>query len=330
MKYVKLGGTGLKVSRLCLGCMSYGSSDWSPWVLDEDKVEPFFTEAHEAGINFFDTADMYSNGRSEEIVGNQLRRIGGTSWRDRFVIATKVFNPMDPNDPNARGLSRKHIMAAVDGSLKRLGTDYIDLYQLHRYDYETPVEETLSALHDLVTAGKVRYLGASSMYAWQLARMQGIARLNGWTRFSSMQPQYNLIYREEEREVLPFCEADGIGVIPWSPLARGFLASNRKRGDGEATARSRGDAVAKSLYQAEADYAVKDALEAVAAERGIPPMQIALAWVLSKSAITAPIIGATKPGHIASALAALEVALSPEEIERLEAPYQPKAISDHQ
>ncbi len=329
MDYVNLGRTGLKVSRLCLGCMSYGSPEWAPWVLPEEKAEPFFREAIEAGINFFDTADMYSRGRSEEIVGSQLRKLGGASWRDRAVIATKVFNPMDDTDPNARGLSRKHILASVDGSLKRLGTDYIDLYQLHRFDYRTPVEETLRALDDVVRAGKVRYIGASSMYAWQFARMQGIAERNGWTRFSAMQPQYNLIYREEEREMLPFCAADGVGVIPWSPLARGFLAANRKRGDSGATERARGDAVAKNLYQAEADYAVKDELEKIAAERGVPPMQIALAWVLSKPAITAPIIGATKPGHIESAVRALDVSLSGEECARLEAAYLPKVISDH-
>jgi aryl-alcohol dehydrogenase (NADP+) len=336
MDYVNLGKTGLKVSKLCLGCMTYGSSKWRPWVLDYEASEPFFKAALEAGINFFDTADMYSVGASEEVTGKALKTLAGSkgTWRDGVVIATKVFNPMSA-EPNDRGLSRKHIMAAIDASLKRLGTDYIDLYQIHRFDYSTPIEETLEALHDVVKAGKARYIGASSMWAWQFMKMLAVSEQNGWTKFVSMQPQYNLVYREEEREMLPLCEAEGIGVIPWSPLARGFLAGDRKRPTpgqnapkGETT-RAASDPFADQLYYAEADFDVKDALNTVAEARGLPPMQIALAWVLANPTITAPIIGASKPHHIGDALKALQIKLTPQEVEALTGPYNPKAVADH-
>jgi 1-deoxyxylulose-5-phosphate synthase len=324
MDYVNLGTTGLKVSRLCLGCMTYGAKSWREWVLEEDEARPFFKQAWDAGITFFDTADVYSLGVSEEITGRALKALAP---RDQQVIATKVFNPMG-DGPNNKGLSRKHIMKAIDASLKRLGTDYVDLYQIHRFDYDTPVEETMEALHDVVKAGKARYIGASSMYAWQFARMNHAADLNGWTRFVSMQPQYNLVYREEEREMLPLCEADGIGVIPWSPLARGFLAGNRKRGGGGDTVRAGSDPYADKLYTDD-DFDVVDAVAQVAKARGVGPMQVALAWVLSNPAITAPIIGASKPHHIPDALAALEFELSDEDKATLEAPYRPHAVKDH-
>jgi aryl-alcohol dehydrogenase (NADP+) len=334
MDYVNLGKTGLKVSKLCLGCMTYGSSKWRPWVLDYDASLPFFKEAWEAGINFYDTADMYSVGVSEEVTGRALKAVAGASWRDGVVIATKLHNPMSA-DPNDKGLSRKHVMAAVDASLKRLGTDYIDLYQIHRFDYETPIEETLEALHDVVKAGKARYIGASSMWAWQFMKMLSVSEKNGWTKFVSMQPQYNLVYREEEREMLRLCQAEGIGVIPWSPLARGFLAGDRKRptpGQNEPrgeTTRASSDPFADHLYFGDSDFDVKDALNAVAEARGLPPMQIALAWVLSNPTITAPIIGASKPHHIGDAVKALEVKLTADELKTLEAPYKPKVVADH-
>jgi aryl-alcohol dehydrogenase-like predicted oxidoreductase len=325
MEYVNLGGTGLKVSRLCLGCMTYGAKSWREWVLEEEASRPFFKQALDAGINFFDTADMYSLGVSEEITGRALKDF---AKRDDVVIATKVFNPMS-DAPNDKGLSRKHIMSAIDASLKRLGTDYVDLYQIHRFDYETPIEETMEALHDVVKAGKARYIGASSMYAWQFARMNHVADLSGGTRFVSMQPQYNLVYREEEREMLPLCDADGIGVIPWSPLARGFLAGNRKRGGGGETTRSGSDTYADKLYGEDSDFDVVDAVTKVAKDRGVSNMQVALAWVLSNPTITAPIIGASKSHHLADALAGLEFELSDEEIAALEAPYRPKDVKDH-
>jgi len=336
MDYVNLGKTGLKVSRLCLGCMTYGASSWRPWVLDEAESFPFFKAALEAGVNFFDTADMYSVGASEVVTGRALREFGSVAgrWRDGLVIATKVHNPMSA-DPNDRGLSRKHILSAIDASLKRLGTDYVDLYQIHRFDYATPIEETLEALNDVVRAGKARYIGASSMYAWQFMRMLSTSERNGWTRFVSMQPQYNLVYREEEREMLPLCAAEGIGVIPWSPLARGFLAGDRRRPapgqnapKGE-TVRASSDPFADHLYYAEADFDVKDALSAVAEARGVAPMQIALAWVLSKPVVTAPIIGASKAHHLTDALKALELRLTAEEVKALEAAYRPKPVTDH-
>ena len=325
MDYVNLGSTGLKVSRLCLGCMTYGARSWRDWVLEEDASRPFFRQALDAGITFFDTADVYSLGASEEITGRALLAF---ARRDDLVIATKVFSPMGEG-PNEKGLSRKHIMQAIDASLKRLGTDYVDLYQIHRFDPDTPVEETMEALHDVVRAGKARYIGASSMYAWQFARMNHVADLNGWTRFVSMQPQYNLVYREEEREMLPLCEADGVGVIPWSPLARGFLAGDRKRGGGGATTRSTTDAFADKLYGEDSDFDVAEAVGKVAKDRGVANMQVALAWVLSNPAITAPIIGASKAHHIPDAIAALDLALDEAEKAALEAPYRPKAVKDH-
>jgi len=325
MDYVNLGNTGLKVSRLCLGCMTYGSPEWRPWVLDEEASKPFFKAAAEGGINFFDTADMYSNGVSEQVTGKWLKKY---TRRQETVIATKVFFPHGKG-PNAGGLSRKHIFDAVDRSLKNLGTDYIDLYQIHRFDPDTPIEETLEALHDVVKAGKARYIGASSMYAWQFATMLATSEKNGWTRFVSMQPQYNLVYREEEREMLPLCEAEGVGVIPWSPLARGFLAGGRKApGEGE-TERSRTDEFSPRLYYRDADHAVVEAVSAIAAERGVSNTQVALAWVMRNSAITAPIVGASKLHHLSEALSSLEIVLNDDEVKRLEAPYQPKPVLDH-
>jgi aryl-alcohol dehydrogenase-like predicted oxidoreductase len=324
VNYVNVGNTGLKVSRLCLGCMTYGSKQWREWVLDEEESRPFIKRALEAGINFFDTANMYSKGASEEVVGRALRDF---AKRDEVVIATKVYNPMRP-DPNGRGLSRKAIMTEIDHSLKRLGTDYVDLYQTHRWDYETPIEETVEALHDVVKAGKARYVGASSMYAWQFSKALYMAELNGWTRFVSMQNHYNLIYREEEREMMPLCEDQGIGVIPWSPLARGFLAGNRNKQGGETT-RAKTDDYAKQMYYQDDDFAIADRLTEVAQARKLPNMQIALAWILSKPFVTAPIIGVSKLHHLDDALAAVSVRLTDEEIKRLEEPYQPHRILGH-
>ncbi|HZS54390.1 MAG TPA: aldo/keto reductase [Bryobacteraceae bacterium] len=324
MKYVNLGNTGLKVSRLCLGCMTYGSSKWRDWVLDEEESRPFIKRALEAGINFFDTANMYSNGASEEVVGRALRDF---AKRDEIVIATKVFNPMRP-DPNGRGLSRKAIMTEIDHSLKRLGTDYVDLYQTHRWDYDTGIEETMEALHDVVKTGKARYVGASSMFAWQFSKALYTSDLHGWTRFVSMQNHYNLIYREEEREMLPLCREQGIGVIPWSPLARGFLAGNRNRQGGETT-RAKTDDYAKQMYYQDDDFIVAERLTEVAEDHKLPNMQVALAWILTKPEVTAPIIGASKLSHLEDALAALSVQLAPEEIKRLEEPYRPHRILGH-
>ena len=325
MEHVRLGNTGLKVSRLCLGCMTYGSPKWRPWVLDEDASMPFFKAAIEAGINFFDTADVYSLGESERVTGKALKEY---AKRHEVVIATKVFSPMG-GDPNNRGLSRKHIFDAIDRSLHRLGVDYIDLYQIHRFDPDTPIEETLEALNDVVRAGKARYIGASSMYAWQFMKMLAVSRANNWTPFVSMQPQYNLVYREEEREMLPLCLDQGIGVIPWSPLARGFLAGGRAApGEGN-TERARTDEFAPRLYYRSSDYQVVDALETIAKARGVPNMQVALAWVLRNPAITAPIIGTSKSHHLSDAVAALSLKLSDEEVKALEAPYQPKPVLDH-
>jgi aryl-alcohol dehydrogenase (NADP+) len=324
MQYVNLGKTGLKVSRLCLGCMTYGTSKWREWVLNEPESRPFYQRAIEAGINFFDTANMYSDGVSEEVLG---RAVHDLARRDELVIATKVFNPMRP-EPNGRGLSRKAIFAEIDNSLKRLGTDYVDLYQTHRWDYATPIEETMEALHDVVKAGKARYIGASSMYAWQFAKAQFVAERNGWTRFVSMQNHYNLIYREEEREMIPLCADQGVGLIPWSPLARGFLAGNRSKEGGE-TSRAKTDGYAKSMYYQDDDFAVAGRLTEVASARGFSNTQVALAWMLSKPAITAPIVGASKLKHLDEALAALDVKLSEEEIKKLEEPYKPHAILGH-
>jgi len=325
MDYVRLGNTGLKVSRLCLGCMTYGTSKWRPWVLDEEASLPFFKTAVEAGINFFDTADMYSIGESERVTGKALKEY---AKRHEVVIATKVYNPMGA-DPNNRGLSRKHIMDAIDRSLTRLGVDYVDLYQIHRFDPETPIEETLEALNDVVRDGKARYIGASSMYAWQFMNMLAASKAHGWTPFVSMQPQYNLVYREEEREMLPLCREMGVGVIPWSPLARGFLAGGREKpGEGE-TERARTDEFSPRLYYREPDHAVVEAVGEAARARGVPNTQVALAWVLSKTGITAPIVGASKAHHLADAVAALEIKLTDEEVAVLEKPYKPKPVLDH-
>ena len=326
METINLGRSGLKVSRLCLGCMTYGQADpkkypHAGWTLDEAASRPFIKQALEQGINFFDTADMYGFGSSEEVLGRAIRDF---SARDELVVATKVWAPIG-NGPNGKGLSRKHIMDAIDGSLKRLGTDYVDLYQIHRWDYDTPIEETMEALHDVVKAGKVRYLGASSMYAWQFSKAQYTATLNNWTPFISMQPQYNLVNREEEREMLPLCEDMGVGVIPWSPLARGFLAGNRS-GSGGATDRAKTDQLAQGMYYQPEDFAIVDRLASVAKARGVPVMQVALAWVLSKPSVTAPIIGASKPGHLEDAIAALDIRLSDAEISLLEELYKPHSV----
>ncbi|MEV4631108.1 aldo/keto reductase [Micromonospora sp. NPDC049523] len=325
MEYVRLGGTGLRVSRVCLGMMSYGSPTWRDWVLDESDAEPLVRRAVELGVTFFDTADVYSLGASEEVTGKLLRTL--FDRRDDYVLATKVYNQMG-DGPNDRGLSRKHILASIDDSLRRLGTDHVDLYQTHRWDYDTPIEETMSALHDVVRAGKARYLGASSMYAWQFAKAQHVARVNGWTPFSSMQPHYNLVYREEEREMLPLCLDQGIGVIPWSPLARGVLAGTRSRGGERRTTRAHSDTFADSLYD-ESDFAVVDAVGRVADRRGLPPAQVALAWLLHQPAVTAPIVGATKPGHIEDAVAAVGLRLDDDERAALEAPYRPHPVRGH-
>jgi len=325
MDYVRLGNTGLKVSRLCLGCMTYGSPKWRPWVMDEEASLPFFRQAIEAGINFFDTADVYSAGESERVTGKALKEF---SKRHEVVIATKVNGPMGA-DANNRGLSRKHILDAIDRSLARLGVDYVDLYQIHRFDPATPVEETLEALHDVVRAGKARYIGASSMFAWQFMNMLATSRAHGWTAFVSMQPQYNLVYREEEREMLPLCADQRIGVIPWSPLARGFLAGGRRNpGEGN-TERARSDEFAPRLYYRESDFAVVDAVETIARARGVSNMQVALAWVLNNPVITAPIVGTSKSGHLDDAIGALTLKLSDEEVKALEDPYRTKPVLDH-
>ncbi len=324
MECVNFGNTGLKVSRLCLGCMTYGSSKWRDWVLDEAESRPFIKRALESGINFFDTANMYSDGASEEVVGRALHDFAG---RDEVVIATKLFNRMRP-DPNGRGLSRKAILTEIDHSLRRLGTDYVDLYQIHRWDYDTPIEETMEALNDVVKAGKVRYIGASSMFAWQFATSLYVSELNGWTRFVSMQNHYNLIYREEEREMIPLCRDQGIGIIPWSPLARGFVAGNRSKNAGE-TARSKSDEYAHQMYYQDDDFAVVDRLTEVAQAHGLSNVKIALAWILSKPGVTAPIVGASKPHHLDDAIAALSVKLSEGDIKRLEEPYRPHRILGH-
>lgn len=322
MDYVNLGGTGLKVSRLCLGMMTYGDPAWRSWVLTEEAGRPFVQRALEAGINFFDTADMYSLGASEEILGRAVRDF---SRRDDVVIATKVFHPMSDR-PNDRGLSRKHILASIDASLRRLGTDYIDLYQIHRWDSETPLDETLLALDDVVRAGKARYIGASSMWAWQFATALHMAERYGWTRFVSMQNHYNLVYREEEREMLPLCRAEGIGVIPWSPLARGFLAGNRRAADRGDTERARTDDFAHRLYYADSDFRIVDHVVAIAEERGVSPAQVALAWVIQQPGVTAPIVGASKMPQLDEAIAALDITLSSEERRRLEEPYEPHPV----
>ncbi len=326
MDYVRLGATGLKVSRLCLGVMTYGSKRWREWVLEEPEGRPFIQRALEAGINFFDTADMYSDGVSEEILGRALKDFGPA--RDQLVIATKVFNPMG-DGPNQRGLSRKHIMHAIDASLKRLGIDYVDLYQIHRFDRETPVEETVQALHDVVKSGKALYIGASSMFAWQFADMLHIADRMGLTRFVSMQNHYNLIYREEEREMIPLCRKEGVGVIPWSPLARGFLAGNRSKQDFGATLRARTDEYAHRLYYDDSDFAVVDRLTEIAGKRGVSNAQIALAWLLAQPGVTSPIIGASRMQHLDEALAALSLKLDENELKALAEPYRPHRVLGH-
>jgi aryl-alcohol dehydrogenase-like predicted oxidoreductase len=322
MEYTRLGSTGMQVSRICLGMMSYGTPTWREWVLDIDASRPLVRSAVDAGITFFDTADGYSLGVCEEVTGTLLREF--FPRREDYVLATKVFFPMSDR-PNDRGLSRKHIMASIDGSLRRLGTDHVDLYQIHRWDPETPIEETMEALHDVVRAGKARYIGASSMFAWQFAKAQHTADLGGWTRFVSMQDHYNLIYREEEREMHPLCLDQGVGVIPWSPLARGRLA---RLPEERTTTRAGSDPIADSMY-GEADDAVVQAVADVAKARDLPMAQVALAWMLHKEAISAPIVGATKPGQIEDAVAAVGVDLSEEEIAALEAPYVPHPILGH-
>lgn len=325
MEYVNLGRSGLKVSRICLGMMSYGTPSWRDWVLTEDDSRPFISRAIELGINFFDTADMYSLGVSEEVTGRALRDF---TRREEVVLATKIYFPIG-RGPNGGGLSRKHIMEGIDASLRRLGTDYIDLYQIHRWDSSVPIEETMEALHDVVKAGKALYIGASSMYAWQFAKAQYTADLHGWTRFISMQNHMNLVYREEEREMLPYCIDQGIGVIPWSPLARGFLAGNRRREDARPTRRAASDQYARDMYFQPADFDVVDRVIQIAEARGVKPAQIALAWLLQKPGITAPIIGATKMEHLLDAVAALDIRLSPDDIGQLEEPYQPHRVLGH-
>ncbi len=331
MEYLQLGRSGLKVSRLCLGCMTYGKApasarySHSAWTLDEPESRPFLKRAMELGINFFDTADGYNFGASEEVLGRAIRDF---ALREEVVVATKVYAPMHKG-ANGHGLSRKHIMEAIDASLKRLDMDYVDLYQIHRWDYEAPIEETMETLHDVVRAGKALHIGASSMHAWQFSKAQHTADTHGWTRFISMQPQYNLIYREEEREMFPLCSDQGIGVIPWSPLARGFLAGNRTPDGGE-TARAKGDQFGKRLYFQPEDFAVVDRLHEVADARGTPAMQVALAWVLGNPTVTAPIIGASKPHHLEEAVQALQVKLCPEETRLLEEPYKPHRVLGHE
>ena len=339
MDYVNLGQIGLKVSRICLGMMTYGTSQWRPWILDEADARPIVQRAVELGINFFDTADMYSAGASEELTGKFLREF---TSRDEVVIATKVFFPVDlafqggfadsdVQRPNTSGLSRKHIFAAVEASLKRLGIEYIDLYQIHRWDYQTPIEETLEALNDLVRSGKVRYIGASSMWAWQFAKAQHTAELNGLVRFVSMQNHYNLIYREEEREMIPLCRDLSVALIPWSPLARGFLTGNRTPDDDTAgrTPRARNDEFARKLYYREDDFAVVNRLSEVAAQRGESNARIGYAWLLHQPGVAAPIVGASKIDHIEEAVAATQVKLSEEEIQRLNEPYKPHPVLGH-
>ena len=324
MQYINLGKTGMKVSRLCLGMMSYGAKSWREWVLDEEGAKPFVRRALDAGINFFDTADVYSLGESEKITGKLLKFFGVR--RENVIVATKVNGQMS-DDINAKGLSRKHILDSIDKSLKRLQLDYVDLYQIHRWDPETPIEETMEALNDVVRAGKARYIGASSMYAWQFAKAQHTAERHGWSRFISMQNHYNLVYREEEREMIPLCLDQGVGLIPWSPMARGFFA--RKRNETGGTARSTSDPFAKQLYYREEDYTVSERANAIAQARGVSGSQVALAWLLNKAHIASPIIGATKMDHLEQAIAALELQLSAEEVQQLEEPYKPHPVLGH-
>jgi 1-deoxyxylulose-5-phosphate synthase len=326
MDYLRLGTAGVKVSRICLGMMSYGSKTERAWHLNESEAEPLVRAAIDGGVNFFDTADMYSDGETEEITGSLLGKL--LRCRDDYVLATKVYYPTG-DGPNDSGLSRKHIMSAIDASLRRLGTDYVDLYQIHRWDYDTGADETMAALHDVVQAGKARYIGASAMYAWQFAKAQHTAERHGWTRFVSMQNHYNLMYREEEREMIPQCLDQGVAVIPYSPLARGMLTGNRTRGGERTTTRSGSDPLSDSQYNTQADFDVADRVASVAAARGVPPAQIALAWLLHKPGVTAPIVGATRLSHIQDALAATRLALSEEEISQLEEPYVPHRVLGH-
>jgi aryl-alcohol dehydrogenase (NADP+) len=326
MDYVNLGSAGVQVSRLSLGCMTYGSKKWREWVIEEEEGRPFIGRALELGINFFDTADLYSLGVSEEILGRALKHYG--TPRDRVVIATKLCVPMS-DDPNDRGLSRKHIMHSIDNSLRRLGTDYIDLYQIHRFDGRTPIEETLVALDDVVRAGKALYLGGSSMYAWQFAKMLYKADELGLTRFVTMQNHYNLVYREEEREMIPLCREEKIGVIPWSPLARGFLAGNRRREDLGETLRAKTDDYAHKMYYQDSDFTVVDRLSEIARKRGVNNAQVALAWVLAQPGVTAPIVGASKMEHLEDAVAALSLKLDDEELKALAQPYTPHPVLGH-
>lgn len=326
MQYVRLGRSGLKVSRLCLGCMSFGTPDWQPWTISENESRNVIRRALELGINFFDTADVYSAGASERILGKALRDF---AQRNQIVVATKVNGPMGQG-PNDRGLSRMHILDAVEASLRRLGTDYIDLYQIHRWDYQTPIEETLEALNDLVRSGKVRYCGASSMFAWQFCSALHIADRRGWTRFVSMQNHYNLIYREEEREMIPLCRHEGIAILPWSPLARGLLAGKRRGAGQMETVRSRTDEYSHRLYAQPGDFAVADRVAEVAARRGVKPSQIALAWLLSQAGVTAPVFGVSRPEQVDDAVAALSLTLESEEVRLLEELYQPHPVLGHE
>lgn len=330
MEYVRLGNTGLKVSRLCFGTMTYGARSWREWVLEEHDSKQFYKRAWEAGINFYDTANIYSLGVSEEITGRALRDLGP---RDAQVIATKVYNPMAKH-ANGRGLSRKHIMDQVDASLRRLGTDYIDLYIIHRWDPTTPIEETMTALHDVVKAGKARYIGASSMYAWQFAKAQHVARMNGLTPFVSMQNHYNLVYREEEREMIPQCVDQGVAITPWSPLARGFLAGNRRPSDKQENAntetlRAKTDDIALRMYYNDGDFRIVDRVVETAGKRGVKPAQVALAWMLHKPFVTAPIVGASKMPQLDELLGAMDLKLDAAEIKYLEEPYQPHRVAGH-
>ena len=325
MQYIRLGTTGLKVSRICLGCMTYGTPKWREWVLNEEASRPFFKQALDAGINFFDTADAYSIGVSEEVTGRALRDM---AKRDQIIIATKVYNTVGEG-PNDHGLSRKHILDSIDASLRRLGTDYVDLYQIHLWDKETPIEETMEALNDIVHAGKARYLGASNMYAWQFAKAQFTAASHDWSRFVTMQNHYNLVYREEEREMNPLCRDQGVGLIPWSPLARGFLAGNRTRDHKGETTRSTSDPYADELYYRDSDFQIVERVVELANKRGVKPTQIALAWMLTKPEVSAPIIGASKPHHLPEAVGAIDIKLSADEIKYLEELYQPHPVLGH-
>jgi 1-deoxyxylulose-5-phosphate synthase len=339
LQYVRLGATGLEVSRLCLGTLTFGSPRWRPWILDLEGARPVFRRAVELGINFFDTADTYSGGECEVVTGQLIAEMFPGARREEVVVATKVFNPVDmafdgvdhanfKRRPNLDGLGRKRIFHAVDASLKRLGLDYIDLYQVHRFDAHTPLEETLEALHDVVKAGKVRYLGASSMWAWQFAKMQQVAKEHGWTRFASMQNHYNLVYREEEREMIPLCQDSGVALTPWSPLARGFLAAPRSADAAAVSARAQADETTRRFYGRPADLEIRERLRALAERKGVAPASLAYAWLLHKG-VTSPIAGASKPQQVEEAVAALDIQLTREEARELEAPYEPRAVLGH-